>query len=213
LAFACTATLSFADGPSWWTNRNVHQVSGPVVTNDFAAVNMGQLKWIATNAYDEIASVFGTNAVTNVTALLRSWLPGVSNYTAVNIGQVKYVTSFIYDSLIANQYADAYPWTATVTDDADFAMANIGQVKELYKFDLRIDGDGDGLANWKENGTGVYISPSRTGSSPVNSDSDNDGIFDGTEVAARTDPNNPDRTKPTPYLTSPIPDTPIMWMP
>jgi hypothetical protein len=184
-----------------------------VVTNDFAAVNMGQFKWIATNAYDEVVAVFGTDSVTNVAALLGAWLPGAPNYTAVNIGQVKYVGSLFYDSLIAVGYTNAYPWTAVTTDDVDWVAVNIGQVKQVFSFDLTSDGDGDGLANWKEDGLGVYVGPNRTGSSPNDSDSDDDGTEDGTEVANRTDPNNEDTTKPAVVISSPANGTMIRWMP
>ena len=53
------------------------------------------------------------------------------------------------------------------------------------------DADGDGILNAYETGTGIYVSPTDTGSNPLDADSDNDGARDGAEVAAGTDPNNP----------------------
>ncbi len=40
------------------------------------------------------------------------------------------------------------------------------------------DSDGDGLPDWVETGTGIYISPTNTGTSPRNWDTDGDGISD-----------------------------------
>jgi hypothetical protein len=54
------------------------------------------------------------------------------------------------------------------------------------------DSDGDGLTDDVETNTGVYVSPSDTGTDPNNPDTDGDGFSDGDEVNQGTDPNNPD---------------------
>ncbi|CAN5270314.1 hypothetical protein BH23VER1_BH23VER1_10690 [soil metagenome] len=58
------------------------------------------------------------------------------------------------------------------------------------------DTDGDGLDDDEETCTGVYVSPTDTGSDPLLVDTDADGINDGDEVMGTfgyvTDPNNPD---------------------
>ena len=52
------------------------------------------------------------------------------------------------------------------------------------------DADNDGLPNGYETNTGVYVSPSNTGTNPNVSDSDNDGLLDGAEVLTHlTNPN------------------------
>jgi probable HAF family extracellular repeat protein len=53
------------------------------------------------------------------------------------------------------------------------------------------DTDGDGIADVHETDTGVFVSPSDTGSDPLDPDSDDDGFADGLEVAASADPNDP----------------------
>jgi len=57
-----------------------------------------------------------------------------------------------------------------------------------YQGDL--DTDDDGVLDWHETGTGIYVSPEDTGTSPTNPDSDGDGLQDGAEVFTyQTNPN------------------------
>jgi hypothetical protein len=58
------------------------------------------------------------------------------------------------------------------------------------------DEDGDDLYDVVETDTGVYVSPSDTGTDPFDWDSDDDGYSDGFEVALGSDPNNPYQTPP-----------------
>ncbi|MEI6516741.1 MAG: hypothetical protein WCO77_12260, partial [bacterium] len=51
--FALTATAVFAQAPAWWANRNV--INTNAVPNDFAPINQGQVKWLATQAAAELA--------------------------------------------------------------------------------------------------------------------------------------------------------------
>ena len=50
------------------------------------------------------------------------------------------------------------------------------------------DDDGDGIEDANETGTGTYVSPSDTGTDPLNADTDGDGVNDGDEIAAGADP-------------------------
>ena len=56
------------------------------------------------------------------------------------------------------------------------------------------DEDADGLLDSVETDTGVYVSPTDTGTDPFDWDSDDDGFDDGWEVAVGSDPNDPDET-------------------
>lgn len=61
------------------------------------------------------------------------------------------------------------------------------EVQEIYYLD---DVDRDGILDRYETGTGIYVSPTDTGTSPSNADSDGDGIKDGTELTQYgTNPN------------------------
>jgi hypothetical protein len=50
------------------------------------------------------------------------------------------------------------------------------------------DDDNDGLLDINETDTGVYVSPSDTGTDPLSADTDGDGFDDGVEVAYGSDP-------------------------
>ena len=52
------------------------------------------------------------------------------------------------------------------------------------------DDDNDGLLDVHETGTGVFVSPTDTGSQPRNADSDGDGFNDGFEVGSGSNPND-----------------------
>jgi hypothetical protein len=96
-----------------------------------------------------------------------------NDYAALNHGQLKTVAKVFYDRLIAVGYTTSYPWTTTTADDQNYAAANLGQVKQVFSFDLTApvgqlpvwwqtyyfqqsgidpsgDSDGDGLTNLTE---------------------------------------------------------------
>ena len=59
-----------------------------------------------------------------------------------------------------------------------------------------VDTDGDGLLDSVETNTGVYVSPTDTGTDPNNPDTDGDGVNDGVEVAFGYNPCDPNDTPP-----------------
>lgn len=78
---------------------------------------------------------------------------------------------------------------------------------DLAQFFLDEDDDGDGLDDVHETGTGFFVSSTNTGTSPTRIDSDGDGVADGAEVAAGTDPTDP--------FSTPVgsPEVPSLGMP
>jgi hypothetical protein len=132
--FFSAASICFAGTsyPAWWTNRNV--ITNVAATNDYAAVNQGQLKWFATNAYNELNAQLPNGAGTNIANLIHSF-SATNNYCGVNVGQLKCVASNFYSCLIAAGYANQYPWTGAAQTN-DYALANIGQLKNVFNFSI-----------------------------------------------------------------------------
>lgn len=85
----------------------------------------------------------------NVWALVASF-SNTNNYRPVNLGQLKYVAQPFYDRLIEVGYTTSYPWSDSINPPNDYALANIGQAKNVFSFDLRLDSDGDGIPDWWE---------------------------------------------------------------
>jgi hypothetical protein len=202
--------------PDWWSSRGV--IESNAVPADYAPALLGQLKWFATNAYTEVetnlAAVGGAGAEIENVVFASS---ATDNYCVVTLGQLKRVAAPFYDRLIAVGAAGGYPWTTDTADDRDFAVANVGQLKNVFAFQVAGwgagDPDGDGLPDDVETGTGVFVGPSDTGSNPNLADTDEDGLGDGEEVDARTDPNNSDTSIPAVVVTFPVDNYRIIWMP
>lgn len=134
-----------AQAPSWWTNRGV---VGTNAVNDYAPAIQGQLKWLATNACAELRTNLLGGAGSGVENLVAGFSLG-NNYFPVNLGQLKYVATPFYERLMEEGYTNSYPWTVGTTDDADYAPATLGQVKNVFSFDLS-DSDSDDLPDWWE---------------------------------------------------------------
>lgn len=166
--------------PAWWFERDAIVRTNPSnptpswpssypASDDYAAINQGQLKHFASKAYAELqaklpASVWSTTQGTALTSLVNGWTGSTTadDYAAVNQGQLKTVAQKFYDVLAlpevgyvaglglppAGWTSGAYPWTSATTDDDAYAAANIGQAKQLFSFNL--DTDDDGLPDWWE---------------------------------------------------------------
>lgn len=194
--FLCLlATISLpvlAQYPQWWTDRNVINTNAPA-TNDYAVANLGQLKWFATNAYDELEQNLPGGAGSNLQSMVASFSTS-NNYTVITLGQLKYTASLFYNRLIEEGQTNTYPWTTnTVADDNDYAAANIGQLKHVFSFDL--DTDADGLPDWWE--MDFFGDLDET----ANGDFDGDGYDNGEEYAANADPT----------YSNPVPAILIVW--
>ncbi len=138
------AALGMATYPAWWAQRAV--IDPHRVPSDFHAVNQGQVKWIATQAYEELREKLPGPGLTAIRAILDAFPEG-HDYRPANLGMLKHVAQPFYDHLIAEGFASAYPWEGGTP--ADYAIANQGQLKNLFSFDLdAIDSNGDGIPDW-----------------------------------------------------------------
>ncbi|GAB5560518.1 MAG: hypothetical protein SynsKO_21650 [Synoicihabitans sp.] len=208
--------VSVASAPTWWTTRGV--LEGGTQANDFAAVNLGQVKNIAKKAYDELEATASGGAGTALDNLIAAWQAAPAqgmtrnDYASVNQGQLKNLAKLFYDRLAELGYdgqplgaGQTYPWTDVTTDDNSFAAANIGQVKFLFSFDttlIDLDTDGDGLTDSEEathgtdpnnpdtdgDGLSDYDEINTHGTLPTLADTDGDGTNDGEEITAGSDP-------------------------
>ena len=115
-------------GPAWWYKRNVTDLYASS-TNDYAAINAGQLKWIAKQAYNEMQTALTGGAGPAVSNKVFGF-SSTNNYRAVNLGQVKNVATPFYDRL-----GRPCPWVGAARTN-DYGAANIGQVKNVFSFPI-----------------------------------------------------------------------------
>lgn len=172
------AGLATADSPAWWALRDIQSTNS---AQDFAVANQGQAKWIATQAAAEFDTYLPGGAGSGVSNLLTRF-SSTNNWLPLNLGQLKALAAPFYDRLAASGVTGAlpqgatgrYPWTTNNEDDADFAIANLGQLKYVFSFDLDralgLDRDEDDLPDWWEVQYFHDLSQSATG------DPDGDGL-------------------------------------
>lgn len=188
--------ISSTNYPAWWNNRNV--INTNAIPNDYAPATAGQLKWMVGKAYDELQTNLPGGAGTGIAAVVSSFTAS-NNYAPVNLGQLKYVAKPFYDRLIEVGYTNSYPWTTNTDDDADFAPVALGQLKNVFSFDVTSDTDADSLPDWWENhwsgGVTNWVGADdadgdnlsnleeyRWQTNPTNEDTDADGLNDGDEA-------------------------------
>lgn len=159
VGLAAVVLTADAQAPSWWTNRNL--LATNTAPHDFAAVNQGQVKWLATQAaaeFDEKLNDVGGGG-TGIVALTSTFTTN-NNYHPVNIGQLKFIAQPFYDRLsqlgLTNWYptgsAQPYPWSNSSNYPNDFSLVNVGQAKYAFSFNIAVDSDGDGIPDiWEVN--------------------------------------------------------------
>jgi hypothetical protein len=154
------------DTPNWWTASGTTTIQGtasrvltgsnlPMLRNDlpennYAVLNLGQLKHAAVRAkiYLDLmlsgsilpGKTGGAGSTVNTmlsSAAFTSSTGGV-NYAPANLGQLKAIAKPFYDRLQAVFGATAYPypWNTSTPVSANYAIANIGQLKNVFNFDL-----------------------------------------------------------------------------
>lgn len=202
--------------PSWWSQRGA-TTNSPA--DDFAAVNQGQLKHFTKKAVEEMNARLPGGAGADLNALLQTWAtqyqaggysaanPYPADFNAITVGQLKWIAQKIQTRLLTVRYTTTFPVWLQAHAASDTQVANLGQLKTLFAFDLsapvsqlplwwqryyfngqtgidpQADTDGDGLTNLEE---------LQLGTNPVGQDTDNDGLTDGTEFLLGSDPNKAD---------------------
>jgi hypothetical protein len=142
--------------PEWWYNQGL--ISGTAY-NDFAAANQGEAKNFAVGAVNELnldlAQFGGAGPTLDALALaLTATSPQTSDYSVINLGTLKNLVQPFYDRLLAVGYSGTsgpltsgtYPWTGKSAND--YAVANIGQLKYLFSFDVEYSSTGSPIPDW-----------------------------------------------------------------
>lgn len=180
-----------AVAPEWWEVQGV--VNAQRQADDYAAVNVGQLKNLAKKTATELDRSLPGGAGSTIDVLIATWAAaapaGVTrdDYAAVTVGQLKRVAQPFYDRL-----GLAYPWGTGPAND--FAVANVGQLKRVFAFAVPdtstlglTDTDGDGFSDVLEftEGTNPYLAsdkPAGGGDVPPGGGSGGDGGDGGAEA-------------------------------
>lgn len=144
-----------APGPVWWSQKEV--LDPDAGADDFAAANIGQLKFMASRAAEALdqaeaadqrpLTTLQTEAKTAIGSMIGSWNAppeaGVTrdDFHALNTGQLKHVAGLFYQRLGLPP-----PWAAGAPGADDFRMVNVGQLKQAFSFELRVARGGPPMA-------------------------------------------------------------------
>ncbi len=192
---------SYAADPGWWSSSGTGTepaVHAPqVVTNDgvvttnyvpnpYAVVTQGQLKQFTVRAVDELNGNLPGGAGTNLNSMVSNWASDYathgynsdnikpSDYTAMNVGQLKYIGNKVWSQLVAAGYTNAVPTWLQRNINSDNSVANLGQLKEVFDFDLSTFGgsnsSGVSFYAWELEYLGA------TGNNPNSLDPSGDGL-------------------------------------
>lgn len=202
LGAACLALVATlrAQVPDWWLERGFISTNAPVATDDFAPANQGQVKHAASIAAQELEAKLPGGAGSDILSMVAGWTnntSGADDFAPLNLGQLKAVAAPFYQrfsglGILTNDYpwtaglSNGYPWTGG-SDANDFAVANIGQIKFAFAFDLSPwNSDDDHLPDaWEQAHFGAgNLAQGDTG------DPDGDGIPNIGEYLGTSDPTN-----------------------
>lgn len=137
----CPATQA---APTWWAEFGATNTQP---ADDYAAANLGQLKFMAAKAAAALNSRTINGAGTQINGLIATWdaAPGSGvqrdDYAVATIGQLKTISRLFYQRLAVigqdpGLPAQPYPWNGSNSPVDDWAMINIGQLKYTFGFNI-----------------------------------------------------------------------------
>lgn len=182
VAFLASAS---AAPPSWWAQRGATNTEPSA---DDAAVTQGQLKHFTRKAVEELNSAVPGGAGEELNALIQTWIaghPDPDDNKAMALGQLKWIANKIHARLVYLRWEDAKPVWITPAPATDSLLANLGQLKTVFNFDL--SAPPGQLPEWWQK----FYFAGTTGISP-NEDADGDGLTNQEELVGGSNPNNPD---------------------
>ena len=151
--FMVSKAVLLSTQPSWWADYSL--VDGST-RQDTAVATHGQAKHAVQKAYQylevELSEIGGAGlAVTTLYTTYCTSAPtdAANDRLPLSIGQLKYLAKPFYDHLnsaaadfdtsaMNPASTDIYPWTVEQSDDADRALATLGQLKFVFSFDLSL---------------------------------------------------------------------------
>ena len=202
--FLLLAIAAIAVPPLWWSAGNPPVINPTAAVDNQGVANIGQAKHMAKSALETVRDVLPAVAAQIETDLTAGPNP-ILDFTIPNpktpewikeqqclllIGQLKAISDPFYTRLNAaaptwltaqrtangTQHPNSiFPWTATTTDDANKAIANIGQLKSVFSLHFTQDSDSDGLTDLQEVAD-LYIIAGALNLSLTSNDIDGDGF-------------------------------------
>lgn len=136
--------VGLASAPAWWATYSV--LTGGS-SEDYGMANQGQLKAIATAAYEAMEAEYPGLATDtfegiNLAAYVSSFSPTEGNYQPVVQGQVKHAASLFYAAIgaVTGNTNIGVPWTLDWDDDRHAAPVSVGQIKTIFSFPTPLAG-------------------------------------------------------------------------
>jgi hypothetical protein len=206
VAPVCIGAAHAQPVPDWWSDSATQIIDPQASPENYAPVNLGQLKHVASQARIHLNLALpqwgGAGSGIN---LLVSGFSQTDNFAPANLGQLKAIAKPFYDRIsllgydtranLVNrgypaEWLHPYPWAPSTPASENYAAANLGQLKVVFSFDLEgftvVDVDGDGIPDaWELYYFGTL------GLSDAD-DPDHDGLTNLQEFLAGSDPFNPD---------------------
>ena len=210
LAFG--ASLVLAGAPSWWSTEATRILSAdssdnyaPANLGQLKLVAKKAMEYLdlylpggAGSDIAEMVAAFEPRLGQGYTPQQISQFKA-ANYAPANLGQLKAVAKPFYDRLLAAGYDTRqnliahgaggwlydYPWlwsNPATPDPANYAPANIGQLKFVFSFDISTDTENDGLMDWWEQHFFGDLAQS------ANGDFDEDGVSNAWEFLLASNP-------------------------
>lgn len=162
--FSLAALFTLQAHPSWWDSQgaiHAQQVvtNGGVVTTNYipnsnAVASEGQLKQFTSAAVKDLNAGLTGGAGSALTNLVYGWSQDYltngyatntanparpykpSDLLAVDVGQVKYIANLVYTRLTNAGYMPVRPSWIPHNTNTDNIVATLGQLKEVFNFDL-----------------------------------------------------------------------------
>lgn len=128
-----------AAAPGWWSTQGVFKPQAQA--DDYAALNQGQLKLLASKARLQMELSLPGGAGSAITQMINQWRlarPQTDDYSVVNVGQMKKVARPFYERLAGLNLLTLPTWIngAGAGNADDYAAANLGQAKGIFSFTL-----------------------------------------------------------------------------